>query len=120
MEMISSRICTCLAPTLSLHTALMKFLLNSYDADESTNRTTSAVEAPKPAEPVAAPAAPAASVGQVTEAAPVNAYQSQPAAQPSGYDNGYNNGAGNSYGAPPATEAPAEPESHGTGIKEDG
>ncbi|KAJ5322183.1 uncharacterized protein N7506_011313 [Penicillium brevicompactum] len=91
-----------------------------YDADESTARTTSAVDASKPAEPVATPAAPAASTTQGTESAPVDTHQSQPAAQPSGYDNGYNNGSGNPYGAAPASEAPAEPESHGTGIKEDG
>ncbi|CAI7605897.1 unnamed protein product [Penicillium bialowiezense] len=91
-----------------------------YDADETTTRTTSAVETSKSAEPVATLATPAAAAPQGTESAPADTHQSQPTAQPLGYDNGYNNGAGNPYGAPPANEAPAEPESHGTGIKEDG
>ncbi|KAJ5872601.1 uncharacterized protein N7529_004954 [Penicillium soppii] len=95
-----------------------------YDADETTNRTTSAAEAPKPADPVATSAAPTGdSATQGFESAPVAAYESQPAAgqaQSSGFDTGYNSGSGNAYGAPATTEAPVETESHGTGIKEDG
>lgn len=37
-----------------------------------------------------------------------------------GFESGYQNGSNNPYGAPVATEAPAENVSHGTGIKEDG
>jgi RNA-binding protein Musashi len=92
-----------------------------YDADESTNRATSVVEAPKPADPVATSAAPTGDLpGQGIEPVPVSTYESQPAAQSSGFDAGYNSGAGNAYGAPAPTESPVETESHGTGIKEDG
>jgi hypothetical protein len=118
--MISSRICMCPTPCLESG-ALTKILFSRYDADESTNRNTSAVEVQKPADPVATSAAPAGDFsGQGIEPAPVNTYESQPAAQSSGFDAGYNGGSGNAYGAPATTEAPAESESHGTGIKEDG
>ncbi|KAJ5476216.1 hypothetical protein N7475_001945 [Penicillium sp. IBT 31633x] len=93
-----------------------------YDADESTNRTTVAVEAPKP-DPGATSLAPAGdSANQDFATAPVSNFESQPAAHASEFDHGYNNGSGNAYGAPATTQAPppAETESHGTGIKEDG
>lgn len=93
-------------------------LLTSYDADESTNRTTSAVEAPKPTDvDSAVPSQPA-------EVAPAQSYDysapethpSQIAPQP---DYGsYQNGSGSA--AAPAAGAPADNGSQGTGIKEDG
>lgn len=94
----------------------------SYDADDSTNRTTAAVEAPKPTDLDATNLAPAGeSAGQDFAPAPVATYESHPA-QSSEFDPGYHNGSGNAYGAPATTQAPppVEPESHGTGIKEDG
>ncbi|OQD65363.1 hypothetical protein PENPOL_c006G07551 [Penicillium polonicum] len=93
-----------------------------YDADDSTHRTTAAVEAPKPTDQGATNLAPAGeSAGQDFAPAPVATYESHPA-QPSEFDPGYHNGSGNAYGAPATTQAPppVEPESHGTGIKEDG
>jgi RNA-binding protein Musashi len=93
----------------------------SYDADESTARTTSAVEAPKPAAPEETPSAPAQNSGLDFAPAPVETQESHHAGGPTDYDNGYHNGHGNAYGAPVHAQAPAaEPESHGTGIKEDG
>ncbi|KAJ5972430.1 Nucleotide-binding alpha-beta plait [Penicillium vulpinum] len=93
-----------------------------YDADDSTNRTTAAVEASKPTDLGATNVAPAGdSVEQDFALNPVGTYESQPP-QPSQFDTGYHNGSGNAYGAPVTTQAPppAETESHGTGIKEDG
>jgi RNA-binding protein Musashi len=93
----------------------------SYDADESTTRTTSAVEAPKPAAQEDAPPAPAVNTGLDFAPAPVETQESHNAGQPSDYDTGYHNGHGNAYGAPVhAQPPPTEPESQGTGIKEDG
>jgi hypothetical protein len=121
MEMISLLIC--MSSTLLFNTKiLIRFFLFSYDADESTNRTTAAVEAPKPTDVGATNPAPAGeSAGQDFTPAPIGTYESHPA-QPSEFDQGYHNGSGNAYGAPATTQAPppAETESHGTGIKEDG
>ena len=116
-----------------LYVFLLHFTLNneflikyqyffSYDADESTNRTTAAAEAPKPIDVDATNFAPAGDgAGQDSAPAPVSTYESQPA-QPSEVDTDYHNGSGNTYGTPATTQAPppAETESHGTGIKEDG
>ncbi|KAJ5138908.1 Nucleotide-binding alpha-beta plait [Penicillium bovifimosum] len=92
-----------------------------YDADESTNRTTAAVEAPKP-DQGATDQAPAGDVGnQDYTVPPTSNYESQGIVQSSEYDSGYQNGTGNGYGTPaPAQAPPAETGSHGTGIKEDG
>ncbi|EKV04843.1 hypothetical protein PDIG_86440 [Penicillium digitatum PHI26] len=91
-----------------------------YDADDSTNRTTVAVEAPKSTDLATIPAA-GESAGQDFAPAPVGTYESRPT-QPSESDPGYHNGSGNAYGAPANAQAPSpvETESHGTGIKEDG
>ncbi|KAJ5809367.1 RNA-binding protein [Penicillium pulvis] len=92
-----------------------------YDADESTNRTTSAVEAPKPAEPTpAVPAQPAMeSTPQSYDPSPVDTYATQSQPQQS-YGGGYHQNGSESAYATPSAPAPAENESHGTGIKEDG
>ncbi|KAJ5297401.1 hypothetical protein N7508_007650 [Penicillium antarcticum] len=91
-----------------------------YDADESTTRTTSAVEAPKPAAQEEAPPAPAMNSDLDFAPAPVETQDSHNGGQ-ANYDTGYQNGHGNAYGAPVHAQAPPpEPESQGTGIKEDG
>ncbi|KAJ6149650.1 hypothetical protein N7471_000849 [Penicillium samsonianum] len=93
-----------------------------YDADDSTNRTTEAVEAPKPTDLGATNFAPTGDgAGEGFAPAPVATYESHPP-QPSMFDPGYQNGSGNAYGAPATPQAPppVETESHGTGIKEDG
>ncbi|CAG8876631.1 unnamed protein product [Penicillium nalgiovense] len=77
-----------------------------YDADESTNRTTAAAEAPKPTDVGATNPAPAGDgVGQDFAPAPVSTYESHPA-QPSEFDPGYHNGSGNAYGTPATIQAP--------------
>jgi hypothetical protein len=92
-----------------------------YDADESTNRTTAAVEAPKPDLGATSQAPAGELANQDYTTPPASNYESQGIVQSSEYDSGYQNGAGNGYGAPATTHAPpAETESHGTGIKEDG
>ncbi|KAJ5214812.1 hypothetical protein N7468_010491 [Penicillium chermesinum] len=90
-----------------------------YDADESTNRTTSAVEPVKPAEPVASDPspAPAPAAAPAQDPSPSEPYQPQAPSQPD-HSAEYNNGSHGASINPAAT--PAENESHGTGIKEDG
>lgn len=100
--------CFCLTP-----------FLHSYDADDSTNRTTSAVEAPRPTD-VTDSAIPAQSIedapAQIYDNSAAESYSTQVAPQPdfTGYQNGY--GAASATTAPP----PADNEPQGTGIKEDG
>ncbi|KAJ5102845.1 hypothetical protein N7532_003374 [Penicillium argentinense] len=96
-----------------------------YDADESTNRTTSAVEAPKPAEPAATatPALPTEEPAaqnyepQATESHPT--YSAPQHNNNSGYQNG-----SEATPAAPAAAPPVDQElqgsGSGTGIKEDG
>lgn len=91
----------------------------SYDADESTNRTTSAVEVPKPTD-VTEPAVPAQPAGdaltQGYDNSAAEAYHAQ--ATPQQDFGGYQNGSETASGTPAA--APSENEPRGTGIKEDG
>ncbi|KAJ5668780.1 RNA-binding protein [Penicillium macrosclerotiorum] len=92
-----------------------------YDADESTNRTTSAVEAPKPAVPVpsAIPAQPIEEPSVPSyDPTPVEAYPIQAAPQQDSLS-GFQNGA-EGISNVPAGAPHADNESHGTGIKEDG
>lgn len=94
-----------------------------YDADESTARTTSAVEAPnpEPAElaPSAVPAQPAVdSIPQSYDPSPADTYATH-APPPQSYGTDYHNGSEGAY-ANPAAGTPADNDSHGTGIKEDG
>ncbi|KAJ5097544.1 hypothetical protein N7456_008265 [Penicillium angulare] len=94
-----------------------------YDADESTARTTAAVEAPnpEPAElpPSAAPAQPAyESIPQSYDPSPADVYATHAMPQQS-YGTDYQNGSEATY-SNPAAAAPADNDSHGTGIKEDG
>lgn len=96
-------------------------LFSSYDADDSTNRTTSAVEASRPEEPApsAVPAQPAGeSYAPSYEPSAHETYPSQPPPQMD-FGMGYQNGS-DAISGPPATAAPAEHEPQGTGIKEDG
>lgn len=96
-------------------------LFSSYDADESTNRTTSAVEASRPEEPApsAVPAQPAGeSYAPSYEPSAPDAYSSQPPPQMD-FGMGYQNGS-DAVSGPPVAAAPAEHEPQGTGIKEDG
>lgn len=102
-----------------IYVSMTNICSSSYDADESTNRTTSAVEPSKPADPVAAEPAPAPAQSAVPsyDPSPSETYQTQAPAQPE-YGNDYQNG---SEGAGAhTTPTPADNESHGTGIKEDG
>ncbi|KAJ5123469.1 RNA-binding protein [Penicillium atrosanguineum] len=94
-----------------------------YDADETTNRATSAVETAKPAE-FAASAIPA----QPTADAPIQSYEdshddsySAQAPPQMSYGMSYQNGHGQD-GAASSTPAAAlaDNDNHGTGIKEDG
>ncbi|KAJ5355369.1 RNA-binding protein [Penicillium cataractarum] len=95
-----------------------------YDADESTNRATSAVEAPKPAEPVPA-AVPAQPVHESAvpsyDPSPVDTYPTHAAPQQD-YNAGGYNGADHGQTQHPAVGHPVEHEEprSGTGIKEDG
>jgi RNA-binding protein Musashi len=93
-----------------------------YDADESTNRATAAVETAKPDEP-AASAIPA----QPTADAPIQSYEdshddsySAQAPPQMSYGMGYQNGHGHDGASSTPAAAPADNDSHGTGIKEDG
>lgn len=120
MEMISLLICMFSTSHWNWNEVLIKLICFRYDADDSTNRTTVAVEAPKSTDLATIPAA-GESAGQDFAPAPVGTYESRPT-QPSESDPGYHNGSGNAYGAPANAQAPSpvETESHGTGIKEDG
>ncbi|KAJ5387314.1 RNA-binding protein [Penicillium cosmopolitanum] len=98
-----------------------------YDADESTTRTTSAVEASKPVEPVAAAVPPPA---EEPAAAPVSAVPTYDSSAPDSYPSyqapqqdynaGYQNGSQASAPPAQAPHADHEPHGSGTGIKEDG
>ena len=108
----------------------MTFLLNatrdaltlvpsSYDADESTNRTTSAVEPAKPADPVETAPAPAPAPAAVPSYDPSPSESYQPLASfKSDHGADYQNGGDGASAHPAGT--PVDNESHGTGIKEDG
>jgi RNA-binding protein Musashi len=96
-------------------------LTSRYDADESTNRTTSAVEVPKQGD--------SASLGPATQPPASSGIDAAPGPlavddpyQTSGLDHSYQNGSG-SFDAGPVsdmtTPADNEPQA-GTGIKEDG
>ncbi|KAJ5101488.1 hypothetical protein NUU61_003710 [Penicillium alfredii] len=90
-----------------------------YDADESTNRTTSAVEAPAP-EQTTAPALPTEAAPSY-ETAPIDTQPVHNVSQPSGFDAGIHNGSGQETSlVNPMAAAPLDNESQGTGIKEDG
>lgn len=95
----------------------------SYDADESTNRATSAVEAPKPAvpAPAAIPAPAQESAIPSYDPSPVDSYAAHAPAQQD-YNSGGYNGAEHAHAQPPAAAPPADHEEprSGTGIKEDG
>ncbi|CAI7585880.1 RNA-binding protein [Penicillium manginii] len=99
-----------------------------YDADESTNRTTSAVETSKSAEPVAA-AVPTPAEEPATAISAVPSYESSaPDSYPAyqapqqDYNTGYQNGSQAPAVSAQAPNADHEPHGSGsgTGIKEDG
>lgn len=96
-------------------------LSSRYDADESTNRTTSAVDVPRRdnSASLGSTAQPPANSG--FDAAPEPLAVQDPY-QASGFDHGYQNGSGSfDTGSVPSMAAPADNESQaGTGIKEDG
>ncbi|KAJ5455828.1 RNA-binding protein [Penicillium daleae] len=95
-----------------------------YDADDSTNRATSAVEAPKPAAPApaAVPAQPAyESAVPSYDPSPADSYATHAPFQQD-YSSGAYNGTEHAHAQPPAAAPPADHEEprSGTGIKEDG
>ncbi|CEJ62443.1 Putative RNA-binding protein musashi/mRNA cleavage and polyadenylation factor I complex [Penicillium brasilianum] len=92
-----------------------------YDADESTNRATSAVEAPKPAEPVPAAVPAQESAVPSYDPSPVDTYPTYAAPQQDYSAGGYN-GADHAHTQHSAVGHPVEHEESrsGTGIKEDG
>lgn len=96
----------------------------SYDADDSTNRATSAVEAPKPAAPApaAVPAQPAyESAVPSYDPSPADSYATHAPFQQD-YISGAYNGTEHAHAQPPAAAPPPDHEEprSGTGIKEDG
>lgn len=108
-----------------IYERLIELFFSSYDADESTNRTTSAVESSsKPVEPVAA-AVPASAATEEPaapsyETSPVESYPQNSAPQ-NDFNSDYHNGS-EAVAPVPVAAPPVDQDSHasGTGIKEDG
>lgn len=104
----------------SLRLSRLTIRSHSYDADESTNRATSAVETAKPTEPAtsAIPAEPSGDAPiQSYEDSHVDTYPAQAPPQMD-YGMGYQNGHDGASATP--VPAAADNDNHGTGIKEDG
>lgn len=96
-------------------------LYSRYDADESTNRTTAAVDVPRQDDSASLGPAAQPPVNSGFDAAPEPLAVQDPY-QTSGFDQGYQNGSGGfDAGSVPNMAATTDNEPQaGTGIKEDG